>query len=420
MKQAFDSASLSDRRFGEGIAVGLLQVQGGARLAKYSHSTSFAMARPHSNLQSAATPILFLISVFFSLSLAEFGARWWVSEQWSESRIRYFTDGFESRDGLVHDARLGYQPERSARIRNAWDIEFRHNKLGFRGPEISAKKPEGTIRIALMGASTVYGFFVKEDETSAAKLERLLRKRKPGLQIEVVNAGVPGWTSRETWLSLQSRIFPLDPDIVVVMDGRNEVFPQLYNHYEADYSHYRKLGFDFRKMNQFHRRLFRLSRIAMLVTTSGNGRFGFSFRDEHPLYGYIRYENQPGLDELRANITHKERVNAYRENLKNVITAARDNSMRVVLASIPFFPDLWEATGILEANPEIVPIIKRAVQRNNTLVKRLARTQNTAFVDGMRVAKREYLYDDCHLNPAGEAALAELLAEAILPLLAGS
>jgi len=378
------------------------------------------MARRHSTLRISATPILVIISISFSLVLAEFGARWWVSEQWSESRVRYFTDGFESRDGLAHDARLGYRPERNARVRNAWNIDFRHNKLGFRGPEISAEKPEGAVRIALLGASTVYGFFVEEDETSAAALQRLLRERMPGLHIEVVNAGVPGWTSRETWLSLGSRVFPLDPDVVLVMDGRNEVFPQLYNHYRDDYSHYRKLGFDFRRMNRLHRKLFRLSRVAMLATTSGNGRFGFSFRDEHPLYGYIRYENQPDLEELRANIEQKSRTNAYRANLKNVIAAARNNSTTVVLASIPFLPDLWEATGILEPDPEIVPIIKRAVRRNNNLVKRLASAENTAFVDGMRVAKRAYLYDDCHLNPAGEAALAELMAEAILPLLRSS
>jgi lysophospholipase L1-like esterase len=362
--------------------------------------------------------LLAAASAILTLALAEIGARIWVATQWTESHRIYFTEGFEIRDGYATDPVLGFRPAPYTRMRNAWGIEFRHNSLGFRGPEIRAKKAPGTLRVVTMGASTVYGFFVAEEETSAARLERILARRLPGFRVEVVNAGVPGWTSRESLLSLEPRVLSLEPDVVLLMDGRNEVFPQLYNGYRDDYSHYRRLGFDFRTLNASWRRLFRLSHLAMILTTRGVGRFGFSLRDEHPIYGYVRYENQPDLEDIRRNAREAGRERGFRRNLESFVETTRARGAVPVLVSVPFWPEKWEATGILEKDEAIVPYVTEAVIRNNAIVREVARVTSTAFVDSTPISRAEYLYDDCHLNPEGEQILAAMMDRAIGPLLA--
>jgi lysophospholipase L1-like esterase len=97
------------------------------------------------------------------------------------------------------------------------------NSLGFRGPEISAAKPEGTYRVLCLGDSYVFGDYVDDDETFPAALERNLRKTHPDRSIEVVNAGVNGYTiTDETAFALEKGL-SLDPDALVVVFVLNDL-----------------------------------------------------------------------------------------------------------------------------------------------------------------------------------------------------
>ena len=98
---------------------------------------------------------------------------------------------------------------------------------------------------------------VSDEGTSAGRLAVWLAARHAALRIGVVNAGVAGWTSRETLIHLKRAVLPLAPDIVVLADGRNDIFPQVFDGYRDDYSHYRPIGYDFREGNRWHRAVFR-------------------------------------------------------------------------------------------------------------------------------------------------------------------
>jgi lysophospholipase L1-like esterase len=99
------------------------------------------------------------------------------------------------------------------------------NSLGFRGPEIQTPKPAGTFRIFAIGESSTFGWKGVHSHTEAwpAVLEGKLRAAHPDRAIEVINAGVPGYTSIEQRINFMLRVSHLDPDAVVIYHGNNDI-----------------------------------------------------------------------------------------------------------------------------------------------------------------------------------------------------
>ncbi|MBI2009813.1 MAG: SGNH/GDSL hydrolase family protein [Candidatus Chisholmbacteria bacterium] len=90
------------------------------------------------------------------------------------------------------------------------------NNLGYRGPEFSETKPNGTFRILMLGDSTTFGIGSNDDQTFPFKLQELLEARDEG-NIEVLNAGFTSGLSPDTYyLYLKEKGLALDPDIVFV------------------------------------------------------------------------------------------------------------------------------------------------------------------------------------------------------------
>jgi lysophospholipase L1-like esterase len=97
------------------------------------------------------------------------------------------------------------------------------NSLGLRGPEITPDKPTGMRRVVVIGGSTVYGAFDDDADTLSQQLENLLRDRL-GPTVQVINGGVPGYVAlREVALACAD-LFDLQPDVVVDLDGLNDVY----------------------------------------------------------------------------------------------------------------------------------------------------------------------------------------------------
>jgi len=105
------------------------------------------------------------------------------------------------------------------------EYEIDVNSLGFRGEEISATKPQGTFRIFAIGESTTFGWKGARTHREAwpALLESKLRTVYPMRTIEVVNAGVPGWTSLQQRVNFMLRISKLEPDAILIYHGNNDL-----------------------------------------------------------------------------------------------------------------------------------------------------------------------------------------------------
>ena len=99
---------------------------------------------------------------------------------------------------------------------------FRTNRIGLRGPDLRA---DGARRILAVGDSCTFGWRVSDAESYPAQLEALLNQRAGGDRYQVINAGVPGYTSYQGLVYLREHGLALRPEIVVIGLGFNDTFP---------------------------------------------------------------------------------------------------------------------------------------------------------------------------------------------------
>jgi len=102
---------------------------------------------------------------------------------------------------------------------------IRISRLGFRGDDFPPQPAAGVVRIVFMGDSLTFGFRVKDTETYPylfkKKFDRLSISPLP---IEVINAGVPGYSTLQGLRYLKGDVLPLRPHIVLLAFGANDQF----------------------------------------------------------------------------------------------------------------------------------------------------------------------------------------------------
>jgi lysophospholipase L1-like esterase len=103
------------------------------------------------------------------------------------------------------------------------EVEYRVNALGLRGPETTVEKPSGVRRIAVLGDSIAFGYWVAERDGFPRQLEALLNPRGQGERVEVLDFGVPGYNLDQEIETLRSRALAFSPDVVVVAFCLNDL-----------------------------------------------------------------------------------------------------------------------------------------------------------------------------------------------------
>ena len=99
------------------------------------------------------------------------------------------------------------------------------NSFGFRGDEISLMKPDNTIRIAFIGASTTvnkHKLPFSYPEYIENWLNLWSQTSGSGISFEVINAGREGIGSTDILALVNQELLPLEPDLVVYYEGSNQ------------------------------------------------------------------------------------------------------------------------------------------------------------------------------------------------------
>lgn len=103
------------------------------------------------------------------------------------------------------------------------------NSLGFRGRDFALAKPDHTVRIITLGASSTFGYSDRDDETYPYYLEKGLSAQCPGgPAFEVINMGIPHLTSTEIKELFLNEALPADPDVVTYYEGQNDSVAWIY------------------------------------------------------------------------------------------------------------------------------------------------------------------------------------------------
>jgi len=97
------------------------------------------------------------------------------------------------------------------------------NNLGFRGRDVPLEKQPGALRVLCLGDSYTFGAYVDDEETWPAQLESALSELIPSRPLEVINAGISGFTIVDELDFVKEQGLGLEPDLVVVAFVLNDL-----------------------------------------------------------------------------------------------------------------------------------------------------------------------------------------------------
>ena len=138
-----------------------------------------------------------------------------------EGLVRLVTDVPVTPQMFVSDPVVDFRLKPNIRQRLTWpgDVRFSWttNSRGYRStPELAVPKPASTTRVLFIGDSFTFGQGVNDDQTFAAETGRRLKNLCPATRLEVVNAGVPGFSTSQELALLETEGLALEPDVVVL------------------------------------------------------------------------------------------------------------------------------------------------------------------------------------------------------------
>lgn len=298
----------------------------------------------------------------------------------------------------------------------------RHTSRGYRGEEFPREKPEGEFRIACLGGSTTYTEEVEDYRLAyPALLETYLREA--GYNVRVLNAGCPGWTSREDVINYVFRVQHESPDLLVVYEGINDLLqrgiwpPEIY---VSDYALGKGPFPDF-MLPRFwdYSVLLRAFRVGLGFAEPPAALFGgsgpevqgvnvmrFLIQHNQGTYPQGIFEGHSLADIFAANPPIY-----YAHNLRNLVLLAHAQGDPVVLATFAYDEEtLFNFAG--EAAREFTG----GMAEMNTVMKTVAASTPALLFDFEAVMPFGHAYwgDFIHVNEEGSAKKAALFAEYLL------
>ncbi len=104
------------------------------------------------------------------------------------------------------------------------EVVYRVSADGLRGDETTVEKPAGVRRVAVLGDSIAFGYWVSDPDGFPRQLETMLNAGGgDGERVEVLNFGVPGYNLDQEIETLRVRALPFSPDLVVVAFCLNDL-----------------------------------------------------------------------------------------------------------------------------------------------------------------------------------------------------
>ncbi|MEL7338247.1 MAG: GDSL-type esterase/lipase family protein, partial [Planctomycetota bacterium] len=97
-----------------------------------------------------------------------------------------------------------------------------HNSLGLYGPEFSPEKPDEVLRILCLGDSCTHFGPRSYPHILQERLDQMVAGPSDKERLEVINAGVIGYTSYQGRKVMETRAAKWEPDIVTVYFGWND------------------------------------------------------------------------------------------------------------------------------------------------------------------------------------------------------
>jgi len=399
-KPLIEAAFVRDRRIELSGYVAAIYV---FQLVAIASGTFLLIRRPALRLPSPTQIILLTSSLLLTLFSLEIGARLWLTyfttpEQY-DRYVLYTSIKPENYAWTPHHY-LGYFPTPNYRK----GLTF-HNSLGYRNDEFALVKPDVVYRIVVLGGSSTYDVRIEDNqETFTAQLENVLKDEYGYQNVEVINAGVPGYSSWEMLINFEFRVLDLEPDLVIVYEGTNDVHARLVEPtaYRGDNSGRR------RPWQTPPVALWEHSALLRILSRLANVTRQVSVDDFVSAPTYLSWPYESRLSESHLSLAEILRDNPptyFRRNLEAMIAIADEHGVGVLLATWAYSPYMSDYAS--------KPAYQQGFEENNRVVREVAISHHIPLFDLADVMPQDTRYwaDGRHSNEAGAALKASLFAE---------
>ncbi len=295
----------------------------------------------------------------------------------------------------------------------------RINALGFTGDDIAAQKAPGTVRVLLLGSSTLFNRHLGE------RLKAALQQRS-GKTVELLDAGIRSHTSRADLLKLQL-LAHYQWDYVLFYDGINDlwanhVLPQDFHddYRQLDPWYYRNALLDRSLLARYGYNLLHAQWRTL------NRRLGERWQPDYQfVFAKKPYVNAAGFASLES----------YRNNVSAIINLAQHHGATPVLLTFAsYLPDNYTRQAFLDGtlgyhNPDQYDsrdvfnwgppaYVREGLQRQNAILRELAAQHGVPLVDidSAMSGRGEWFGDVCHFNDEGVDVFVNHVANALSPL----
>lgn len=293
------------------------------------------------------------------------------------------------------------------------------NSLGFRGPEFSARKPDGVFRVFVLGGSTTFGYpesIPTTQDTYPFKLQEALQRRFGRSRVEVINAGVTGYSLRTNVVNYATRLTWYQPDLIIVYHAVNDL---IITRDETDL-------FESVVKADAGPGLWEQVRNSSYLLLELNFRLYKFF--VHPAFS-------AGGDAPKA-VPPPAALAAYERHLRHLVEMATADGVQVVIGNeSTWIPEVCDDPGRSGSLDEITARacfglrwyfphlttegVRRSFSAMADIQQRVARDHGLRWVDMNPIVpgSPEYYWDFCHTRPAATTLIADEFARQVSPLI---
>ncbi len=198
-------------------------------------------------LRFFALVLLATVSGTISFVVAEVGIRMALAQRLGANRIERLKDYSEGRARVSSTHPLAVIIEPSAdpslvfQLQPNLEMDFGHRRLhtnadGMRSlVDYPRERAPGTVRIAGLGDSGMFGWAMEQGEDYMTVLEQQLNARGDSVRYEVLNLAVPGYNTVLEVQMLRSKGLAYAPDVVVLGWCENDFDPAFFVLPKADF-----------------------------------------------------------------------------------------------------------------------------------------------------------------------------------------
>lgn len=255
------------------------------------------------------------------------------------------------------------------------------NSLGLRTNEII--NPRNKPRLIALGNSCTFGWGVADDEVFTAQLSQNLDN-----QYEVVNAGVPGYSSYQGRIFYENEISGLHPDILLILFAWNDQWLAANDIPDKEQKFPPEIIIG--AQNLLSRlQTYRLLKKWLLTNVEKNS--------------LSKYD--------RTNAVARVGLDDFYENLKSICQKAHNSRATPILLTSPI-PSLEKYYL-----PGSISLLHRNHEYYNNVIRDLAKNENIKLIDlALEFDKYSGLFDDVtydpiHFNARGHRLAAALIAQ---------